>query len=548
MTVENHTRQDLDLLSTPRPALHPVGGRPAWPLIIAGYAAGFLGQWGSILLWVPPVQQSTIWLPGGFLLAILLVTEPRLWPLILVAAGAGQATLFMLLGILTPTGSLVMAIELALVVWVTASVLLRVVGQPIGFGTFREFVLYLGIAVVGGALLASAVFLGGAYVFGYRPVSFLVWRAFALSVVLSYLMLTPAVVLLVRNLDGILSDTPARRLEGLVLSLLMVLASGIVFGGPSGREFFWPVFAIFIPPLLFWSALRFGALGAAGAVLLVTLVSTFGTAQGLGPFSFESASENTLSLQLFMLGTGLPLVGLAVILGEQRRTVGVLRETHHRLRDLNRDLVAARETEAGRIARELHDDIGQRLALVSIGLSHLRKTVLPAEVPSLAEISKLQEQTSSISRSLREMSHQLHPTALQHTGLAVALQMACDEVARVTQLRVQLTADGDVSDLSSDVALCLFRVAQEALGNAVRHAQAGTIRLSLRQQDGNVMLIVADDGIGFSPRAIRNGSGLGVHSMTQRMSLVGGALTIDSAPGKGTRIRAQAPIDGGVVG
>jgi signal transduction histidine kinase len=545
--VQTFATQDIDVLITPRPTLHPVEGRPGWPVIAIAWVAGFLGQWGSVILWVPPFQQSTLWLAGGLMLAILLVTEQRLWLLILLAGGAGQATLFLWLDLVTATSALVLALELGLVVWVTAWALQRAVGQPIGFGTFREFVLYLFVAVAGGALLASTLFLAGAWLFSYRPVTFLVWRTFGLSVVLSYLMVTPAVVLLVRTLPGILSDRPERRFEGLLLTLLMILTSAIVFGGGAEPDFFWPVFAVLIPPLLFWAALRFGTLGASGAVLLVTLVSTFGTAQGLGPFIFESPAENTLSLQLFMLGTGLPLVGLAVILSEQRRTVGVLRETHSRLRDLNRDLLAARETEAGRIARELHDDLGQRMALVSIGLSHLRRSVGTADAGSQGEIARLQEFTSSISRSLRELSHQLHPTALQHTGLAVALQMACEEVARVTKLDVQLVTDGDVSALPSEVALCLFRVAQEGLGNAVRHAQARTIRLSLRGDTGNVMLLVADDGIGFVPGGIGSRSGLGLHSMMQRMNLVGGVLTIDSAPGIGTRIRAQVPMQGGPI-
>lgn len=545
--MQTFATQDIDVLVTPRPTLHPAAGRPSWPVIAIAWVAGFLGQWGSIILWVPPFQQSTLWLAGGLMLAILLLTEQRLWLLILIAGGAGQATLFMWLDLVTAPSALVLAIELGAVVSATAWVLQRAVGQPIGFGTFREFVLYLFIAVVGGAVLASVLFLAGAWFFSYRPVTFLVWRTFGLSVVLSYLMVTPAVVLLVRNLPGILSDRPGRRFEGLVLTLLMLLTSAIVFGGGAEPDFFWPVFAILIPPLLFWAALRFGTLGASGSVLLVTLVSTFGTAQGMGPFIFESPAENTLSLQLFMLGTGLPLVGLAVILSEQRRTVGVLRETHGRLRDLNRDLLAARETEAGRIARELHDDLGQRMALVSIGLSHLRRSVIPEDARSLGEITRLQEFTSSISRSLRELSHQLHPTALQHTGLAVALQMACEEVARVTRLDVQLVSDGDVSALPSEVALCLFRVAQEGLGNAVRHAQARTIRLSLRRDTGNVMLLVADDGIGFVPGSTGSRPGLGLHSMLQRMSLVGGILTIDSAPGTGTRIRAQVPMHGGPI-
>jgi two-component system sensor histidine kinase UhpB len=360
-------------------------------------------------------------------------------------------------------------------------------------------------------------------------------------VVLSYLLLTPTVVLLARSRE-IAAGTPTRRLEWLMLMLMILLATSIVFGGATGRVALWPVFGVVIPPLLLWAALRFGVIGATGSALIVTIVSTFGTSKGLGPFSFESAADNTLSLQVFMLGTALPLVGLATILAEQRRTMTVLRDTHLRLRGLNRDLVAAREAESTRIARELHDDVGQRLALVSIGLSRLRRAPGLGANGTLGEITRLQEQTSSISRSLRALSHQLHPTALQHAGLVAALQMACDEVGRVTGIDTSLVAEDRATGLSDDVALCLFRVAQEGLNNAVRHASARKICLALRRVDGSLVLTITDDGVGFASGDSHKRPGLGLHSARQRMSLVGGILTIDSAPGSGTTLRAHVPV------
>ena len=194
-----------------------------------------------------------------------------------------------------------------------------------------------------------------------------------------------------------------------------------------------------------------------------------------------------------------------------------------------------------RIARELHDDVGQRLALVSIGLSHLRRVVQPEEVGPLGEISRLQEQTSSIARSLRQLSHGLHPTTLEHAGIATALQMACDELGRVTGMDVSLTVEGDTDGLPQDVALCLFRVAQEGLNNAMRHSGSQSIRLHLRRDEAGIMLTIADEGRGFNLRDRRQ-QGLGLHSAAQRVTLVGGALTIDSAPAFGTRLRAQIPL------
>jgi len=540
--VPTFAADEVELLITPRPSLLPASGR-AWVIVLIGaFLAGFLGQWGSVLLWVPPFQQATIWLPGSLLLAVTLLIEPRRWPLVVGLGGAGQTSLLLLLKVAAPVAALTLGSFTATVTLVTAWALRRGTGTIVTFATFREFVRYLAIAVVGAAALASFVYIGGATVLQYRPPTFLVWRTFALSAVLGYLMATPTALLLVRNAELIRNDTAARRMEGLLLVALLVIAAGIIFGGGGSRDLFWPVFGLVIPPLLLWAALRFGTLGAAGSVLLVTVISTFGTSRGLGPFGFESAADNTLSLQLFMLGAGFPLIGLAVILAEQRRTMSVLRETQNRLRGLNQDLLSAREAEGMRIAQELHDDVGQRLAMVSIGLSHLRAVANPEQLGPLGEIARLQEQTSSIAKSLRQISHDLHPTTLEHAGLATAIQMACEEVARVTGLDVQPTIEGDMDGLSKELALCLFRVAQEGLNNAVRHSGAKTLRVFLRKDERGIMLTVTDDGRGFSPAAPRERGGLGLHSAAQRVALAGGDFTIDSASGMGTTLRAQIPL------
>src|SRR5262249_54763329 len=156
-----------------------------------------------------------------------------------------------------------------------------------------------------------------------------------------------------------------------------------------------------IPALLLWAAIRFGALGASTSLLAIALISSLGAAKGLPLLNDRPGGENVLFLQLFLLGSGLPLLGMGVMMDEQKRTAEPLRPTRARLRSLNRDLIRAREEEATRIARELHDDVGQRLALVSIGLSRLRRAGQPGA--SGPDVKRLQEQTGAVVRSLREL-------------------------------------------------------------------------------------------------------------------------------------------------
>ena len=249
---------------------------------------------------------------------------------------------------------------------------------------------------------------------------------------------------------------------------------------------------------------------------------------------------NTLSLQLFVLGGGLPFLTLAIVLAERRENSAALESTRERLSRLNRDLIMAREVEAGRISRELHDDVGQRIALVSIGLSRLRSE---EQAPKQVEhITRLQGQLSSVVRSIREVSHRLHPTSLEHVGLSNAIEEQCEEVRRATGLQVHLLTDADSRVLPPDIARCLFRVAQEALNNVLRHAEARTIHLVLTRTNGTVNLVVSDDGRGLPDLRAAQSRGLGLLSMAERVGSLGGVLSVHGPPGMGTTVRVTLPV------
>src|SRR5262249_10651442 len=146
---------------------------------------------------------------------------------------------------------------------------------------------------------------------------------------------------------------------------------------------------------------------------------------------------------------------------------------------------------------ELHDDFGQRIASLSIGLSSVKRELADAASPARDTLASLQQQTMTLAKDLRHLSHELHPGVFEHVGFVEALRARCDEVTVESGVRVGLDAAEDWSGLGQETALCLYRIAQEALRNVVTHARASTAHVSLARHNGSIVMRVADDGQGF---------------------------------------------------
>lgn len=211
------------------------------------------------------------------------------------------------------------------------------------------------------------------------------------------------------------------------------------------------------------------------------------------------------------------------------------RNAEQALSTLGRRLIESQEAERVRVARELHDDVGQRLALLSMALDrHFRS--------GIGSYEDLRQQLAEVQALIGAMSHELHATPLRHLGLARAVRGHCAEVASSHEVRVSVDESGDVDGLGPDVSLCLFRVVQEALRNAVRHSGAREFAVELTGEPDAVSLVVRDEGIGFDYAKAIASSGLGIVSMQERLKLVHGELTIHTKLGHGTRIQARVPF------
>ena len=222
---------------------------------------------------------------------------------------------------------------------------------------------------------------------------------------------------------------------------------------------------------------------------------------------------------------------------EVRASQAELRSSYERVRALGAGLLSAQDTERARIARELHDDVSQQVALLEVDLELLTDAV-DGKGDGLTE--EALSRAHAIARSVHDLSHRLHPAKLRLMGLVPALNGLQRELSR-SDVAVTFTHDNVPARLSPDLTLCLFRIVQEALQNALKYSRAANVSVHLGGGPEGLALTIVDDGVGFDVNAAW-GTGLGLMSMRERLEAIGGTLEIRSAPGTGTRLEIRTPL------
>jgi PAS domain S-box-containing protein len=216
------------------------------------------------------------------------------------------------------------------------------------------------------------------------------------------------------------------------------------------------------------------------------------------------------------------------------------------LADANRRLIDAHEEERTRIARELHDDIGQRLAVLAINLEGLRHNLPSSKAEITKDIAEAVKQVQDLGSDVQALSHHLHSSKLEYLGLAAAAAGFCREVSNRQGVGIDFHSENIPKDLPKETSLCLFRVLQEAIQNAAKHSGSRHFEVSLSGGLSEIELTVRDSGIGFDPEEAMKGRGLGLTSIRERLKLVNGNLSIDSHPQHGTTIQARVPLTTGM--
>ncbi len=212
------------------------------------------------------------------------------------------------------------------------------------------------------------------------------------------------------------------------------------------------------------------------------------------------------------------------------------------LSGVNSKLIEAQERERARISRELHDDISQRLAMLTIELEQLGQKFFDSPPDLLHRVARLRNQSADIATDVQSLSHELHSSKLEYLGITTAMRAFCHEFSDQQNVEVVFAHDEIPRTLPQDISLCLFRVSQEALQNAFKHSGVRHFDVELRCASDAIQLTVRDSGSGFDPEGASKTQGLGLVSMAERVKLVGGRLLIDSQPHRGTTIHAKVPL------
>jgi len=213
------------------------------------------------------------------------------------------------------------------------------------------------------------------------------------------------------------------------------------------------------------------------------------------------------------------------------------KEAEEALSDMTRKLVEAQEQERARIARELHDDINQRLSMLAVELEQLQDN--PGEVRS--RVQELRKQTIEISNDVQALSHDLHSSKLEYLGVVAAIKSWCKEFGKRQKLEIDFRSDVS-STFPPGIGLTLFRVLQEALHNAAKHSGVNRVGVQLREESDEIHVTIRDLGKGFDVETAKKGRGLGLTSMQERVRLINGIIEIQSKPMGGTTVHVRVPL------
>jgi signal transduction histidine kinase len=258
-----------------------------------------------------------------------------------------------------------------------------------------------------------------------------------------------------------------------------------------------------------------------------------------------------VSVQLFLIG------GLLTQRSRLRQADATIRAREaslrcslERTRQMTGRLINAQEAARAEIARDLHDDVSQKLAYIAIGVNNLKRATGELPDPELQKaFADLERETSKAFEGLRRMSHELHPAKLQLLGLVPTLRSHCSEIVQRQNVEVDFTSTGDIGSVDPAVAVGFFRIAQESLRNGIVHGGATHLAVTLDRIGDELELVVSDDGQGFDVGAARQDSGgLGLVTMEERANLIGGVVAVTSDVGRGTTVRMRGPATLPVAG
>jgi len=533
-------------------------------LVVA--SAYYIGAQIGFGLTFQPHPVSTLWPPNSILLAALLLSPVRSWWFLLLSAFPAH-----LLAQLNANIPLTMILS-----WfvsncsealIGASILRYLTKSEMRFDNTYHVGMFILVAFLA-PFLSS--FIDAAFVMLNRFGNTAFWDLFRMrffSNVMASLTLVPLILTWWRGEFPKLGTIPWKRYLESALLVTGIVIVGII---TQEAELNKTPALLYLPlPFLLWAAIRFGPKGSSAVLLFVTVFEIWVAIHGHGPFASQSAESNALSVQLFLILASMPLLFLAALIKEREQAQEAatqkeerlvlaldtaqqasqalsvsqekLHQSHSQIRALLGKLIDAQESERRRISRQLHDDLNQKIASLSMGISQLKRKLPVQETALVVELDQLRENAATLTNDVRTLSHQLHPAVLEHLGLVTALESYISNFNLEEHIEVKLNAEIGAERIPFQVSICLYRVAVEALRNVSRHSGATSAAISLTRSDDMIELQVSDSGKGFDVETFKNGGGLGLISIEERLRLLQGSCEIYSAPGRGTRLVVTVP-------
>jgi signal transduction histidine kinase len=491
---------------------------------------------------------SLLWPSNALLVAILVLTPKRRWWVYLLSVIPAH------IAALSPyhLGPSWLAYQIAfnsIEAIACAVILQRFRSSILYFETLEEVLIFLGVSVVVPGLAnlvaiypvvevsSRAALLAHNSTDGFLAV----WTSCWANNSASLIVFVPVILVCVtRGRDGIRSLSWRGVGEGTLLTVLLTTLTFLVYGNVHTVVDALPIVYLIPIPFLIWAAVRFGPVGACLSITLFVCVSSWCAYLGQGPFLRSVSIDRVTVLQMTWIIISAPLLCLAAVVRERKVAVEELKRAHSELQEFTPRLIAAQEQEKQRISRELHDDMGQRLALLRVGLDLVDQKIPVERSAEHAEICDLLTQLDELAIDVRNMSHQLHSSKLRYLGLPAALKEVCQQLVDQHRVAIQLTTYQLPEPLSEQVSLCFYRVAQEALMNAVKHSGTSRVDVSLDCKGQLLRMCIQDYGSGFDSSV--RGKGLGLVAMHERLRMVGGMLRLNSVAGIGTKVEAEVNV------
>jgi two-component system, NarL family, sensor histidine kinase FusK len=508
---------------------------------------------------------TLLWPPSGVALAATLIGGYRLWPGIALGAFIANVETgvpFLTLAIIT-LGNTMEPLCGALLLrrQNNFSVKLDKVSDVFALVLLAAFIS----TILGASLGTLGLFVGGKIaVADLWPT----WIAWWLGDGMGVLVISPVLLIgssVVRSLPLLFSLT--KTLEVLVLIVALTVIGQIIFGdlALAGPGHFQVSLSMF--PFAIWSALRFGSIGAAGVTLIASLLAINGTVQGTGPFALHKEMDSLILWCLFadiMAITGLLLAAvnsgrekaLLALKGSNENLERQVQKRTDELRRINMELHTAlterrrmqmemdqiSEERQKMIGQELHDGLGQQLTGIAFLVSSLHETLGAKSAPETLIARQIKDLLAEAMSVVRSLSHGLYPVVLENSNFPSALRHLAEFAQSASDVQCSVRCTTAANLIDRNIALNLYRIAQESVCNALRHSEAERIKIKLSVVDEQYLLSVEDNGRGVSDQNMKASATLGLRSMHCRADLIGAAIEVYENPSGGTTIVVTGPM------